>query len=510
MTTPADRLASAGAGIESRHLVSTYYDTADRRLQRQGLSLRLRPGPGGLIQTLKGGRTASGGLHSVREVEARLGDADADIDAPDLDAIADPDLRETVSLLVGRSLLRPVFETRIDRRSGSLTPGGAEVEVAIDTGEIVANGASLPVCEVEIELRSGPPAATYRAGADLLADIPARLDLAAKADRGYALADTIPPPDARPIRTGTLPQPPASDWTLDQVDTLLGHYARALAGNLHCVFTSMDPEGPHQMRVVLRRLRALLWLAAPALDPDWRTSRLKAFKALGRAVAPARDADVFIDEIVVPTLTAAGETDDDLIARLEAWRTATHEDVRAELRQMQATGEVLALLGSVATRDWHHAGKRGARALLTPFATLAAPALEAGWKAARRDGRKLSKLPAERRHRLRKDLKRLRYGAEMAAGALPDTDGGAGFLTALRRVQTSLGRLNDLDSVAPLRPDLGDPAAEARLAAYLLAATGPQSPSAPPGKSRRRWLDKAAAQWRKLKAADKFWTSRLA
>lgn len=463
-----------------------------------------------MVQTLKVGRAASGGLHRVCELEAILPDGAG----PDLSAIPDRAMRDRVSACVGKAQLRAVFETRVTRHAGLLATGAGTVEVALDAGEIDSRGVQQPVSEVEFEVRTGGGAAAYRAAAALLGDMPARLHDDSKAERGFRLADGLAGEmgngAAGALRTGTVPEA-ASDWALDRVEAALRAYSEALAQNIHCVMVSADPEGPHQVRVAARRLRALLWLAEPVFAPDWRKATARTCKALGRAVAPARDADVFIDEIVAPALGAGEAGDAELMAALEAWRAATHDQVRGRLRAMTATGLALGLLEAVSTRAWAQRTGQGGTALVQPLAKIAAPALAAEWDRLERVGRKLGRLPVEDRHDLRKALKRLRYGAEIAAAGLAETAGGADFLKALRRVQTALGKLNDLDTIAPMRPALGDAGLEARLEACLAGTardTGDAKASGKSGrKARRRLLEKAEAQWAALAAAPRFWAA---
>lgn len=59
------------------------------------------------------------------------------------------------------------------------------------------------------------------------------------------------------------------------------------------VYAHGDPEELHKLRVAVRRLRALLRAAGPAIE-DTRTDTLRAqLRLLGGALGPARDADVF-------------------------------------------------------------------------------------------------------------------------------------------------------------------------------------------------------------------------
>jgi hypothetical protein len=63
----------------------------------------------------------------------------------------------------------------------------------------------------------------------------------------------------------------------------------------------------------------------------------------------------------------------------------------------------------------------------------------------------LAQLGPSARHDLRKDIKMLRYGAELAAAAAADGEDAA-LVAALRRVQDALGHLNDLDTLQRFEP----------------------------------------------------------
>src|SRR5690606_36254853 len=67
-------LAERGAALATHHLVARYFDTADRRLARAGLSLRLRREGRRWVQTLKAG--SEGALarfeHEVLRPDASL------------------------------------------------------------------------------------------------------------------------------------------------------------------------------------------------------------------------------------------------------------------------------------------------------------------------------------------------------------------------------------------------------------------------------------------------------
>jgi inorganic triphosphatase YgiF len=76
---------------------------------------------------------------------------------PDLDRIADPDLRKRVTGIVGAMHLVPIFRVEVSRETRLVSPcAGASIEVSIDRGVIVAGESRVPVSEVELELKAGP------------------------------------------------------------------------------------------------------------------------------------------------------------------------------------------------------------------------------------------------------------------------------------------------------------------------------------------------------------------
>ena len=143
-------------------LVSVYYDTPGQALAAAGVSLRLRRVGRRWVETIKrrSGDAAEGGLFSQLEREFPAPGGRLVLSGPDPDgALA------AVREAAGGAPLAPVFETRVRRMVERLAaPGGGEVELALDEGEIVAGEARAPVRELELELVSGEVGA-LRAGA---------------------------------------------------------------------------------------------------------------------------------------------------------------------------------------------------------------------------------------------------------------------------------------------------------------------------------------------------------
>jgi CHAD domain-containing protein len=58
-----------------------------------------------------------------------------------------------------------------------------------------------------------------------------------------------------------------------------------------------DPEALHDMRVAIRRLRAFLKVAQPALEPAWCDDLRGRLRWLGNELGPARDLDVMVERL---------------------------------------------------------------------------------------------------------------------------------------------------------------------------------------------------------------------
>ena len=225
------------------------------------------------------------------------------------------------------------------------------------------------------------------------------------------------------------PAAPSAEQDLATVpDWFAGQFAPALA----MLFGSDDPDGPHQTRVVLRQLRAILTgyseiLSAKVLDKLHRRCRL-----YFRLIGPVRDADVLWLQMTRKSDIKAARKAADVL-RHAVRRALTHEDIQ------KFPTEVLRLLGGKASLR----KSDKARALRSAgVGVIAARALQAAFATVLRYPADLAALDPETLHDFRKDLKTLRYLADHFAAVWP---GAAqdGFMDQLRRLQDALGDLND-------------------------------------------------------------------
>ena len=187
----ATRWFVARTGVEGRpvKLVNIYFDTPQLTLATSKSALRLRHTPDGWLQTFKTAGDANNGLHSRHEWEMPVAGAKLEIDALvracDEPAAADA-LRKAAPTLI------ELFRTNFTRTLWLVSADGAQIEAAIDQGDVLAQvdgeTRSAPISEVELELKSGDEAALHELAAQLRQEVAGLApDNMSKAQRGYRL-----------------------------------------------------------------------------------------------------------------------------------------------------------------------------------------------------------------------------------------------------------------------------------------------------------------------------------
>jgi triphosphatase len=163
----------------TKQLRNRYYDTARGSLNERRIALRLRQQDGQYLQTLKTKGDFYGGAHRRNEWEWLLPGAELDTSL-----LAETPLAGDEAL----EHLQPVFETNFKRQIFMLYREGTEIEVAVDSGSIVAGDNVRPLHEVEFELKSGEAAVLLQCALELAEEVPVLLNLVSKAEQGYFLA----------------------------------------------------------------------------------------------------------------------------------------------------------------------------------------------------------------------------------------------------------------------------------------------------------------------------------
>ena len=207
-----------------------------------------------------------------------------------------------------------------------------------------------------------------------------------------------------------------------------------------------------------------------------------------------------VADIVEPTTKSAPKSGHNLAAieRLEALITeqcaAERRKVKYELRLRRWNS----LLLRIALLPYGGAWRQSAREDLT-ILKHADDALETCWKRVKKRADKLERLSDEKRHRLRKDLKVLRYAIEFFSSILPAEEGKA-YVKQLKTLQDSFGYLNDV-ALANTLPQMLETeiAADPGLAEAVGFVLGWHDSRA------GTELVDAAKRWNRLKKQPKLW-----
>ena len=474
--------APAASDPRRERIVTTYFDTADHALARLGVSLRVRRAGQGRVQTVKA--TAAAGSPSRGEWEWKI-----DSDEPDLSLTRDTPLAE--GLPEGAQLQATVV-TDVMRTTRLLHLRDATIEAAFDEGTIQAGEARERIRELELELREGSQVALYRLALTLHAAAPLALEVDSKAVRGARMEAGDPP---APVKA----DPPDLPKGSSAAEALRIVVARALGHVLANKTAALAgvPEGIHQARTGLRRLRSALALFAPLLDPRARVAFNEEMRRLGRSIGEARDWDVFCEERLTGAFADLEEPGWGRLLReaAEGEREGAHRRAAAEIAGPAFTSLALGL------GAWSEEGARDARligrgALKQDIARLAPGLLEALLKKTRRRAAMARDKSATELHPLRKSLKKLRYAVEFLSRLYPEKKIRA-YLKRMKKLQDALGDLNDAATASLMARGLARGRVEIGVAAAQFQAKQDKDAA----KARRQF----ERQWKKFEKERPFW-----
>lgn len=424
----------AVARPRSRRMLSVYYDTPALDFRSRKAEIRVRKVGAGHVMTLKRDEDPTLGPHARREWETKIAGG-----APRLEAVDDAEFGALVTEVGPGAKLEPVFESDIDRRSWTLRSGDSEIALTLDVGEIRASGRRSPVSEAELELKAGEPSSLFEVARLLRAELELPLETQTKSERGYDLAAGASPKAYRA-------EPIALDPAMTGIDAFR-LLARAcllqIRRNVACAAEGSDVEGVHQMRVGVRRLRALLSLFRKNLAPEPLARVVDDLKWLQGALGPAREWDVFIGETVEPLIERRGG-EPGLIEFLGAARdarTRAYKAFRAALAQPRFADVVLSTEQRIEDGSLFPAPGED-MVLAGPVLALARDALRRRDRKMRRHTAALPDMPEEELHELRLEAKKARYAAEFFRSLFP-AKSAKRYIAAVTALQDRLGALND-------------------------------------------------------------------
>ncbi len=429
---------------EQEELVAQYFDTADLRLIRAGITLRRRVGGHDEGWHLK----MPAGPHTRREIRLPLGGSGLKVPG---------ELTERVLVYTRSMPLLPaaVITTTRTRLLLLGDEGDSLAELAVDTvAAKPAKGAGESWREVELELTGGD-ADLLDAADELLQRCGLRHAAnTAKFERAMGIT---PASQAHDGHQRLSPGSPAADVVLGYV-----HGLAEVIKSLDPAVRADEPDSVHQMRIAIRRIRATLQ-AFSAVTWSADTGHLESeLQWLGNLLGAARDAEVLVARLEGNLHDTPAELVIGPVAeRIRGYFTPVAASAREEVRQALTSDRYFAVLDGL---DSLLSGSElAAGATSQAKDVLRAPVSKAYRRTKRRVRLAEHTPPGHSRdvalHQARKAAKRARYAAEVLGPALGKD--ASRFSGRMKQVQTRLGDYQDSVIARQVELELGKTAAGA-------------------------------------------------
>ncbi len=412
-------------------LGSTYFDTHDLRLAREGITLRRRTGGTDEGWHLKlPVADAAAGVRDEYQVPLAAADPDR---APDL-------LIDLVLAIVRTDPIEPVASLRTERTIRLLTDeaGNTVAELVDDSVQVVEPGRDVAARFRELELEERAAATSELVGriSQLLISAGANGgEFVSKAVRALGPAATTPP------EVPELDPPGPGEPARLAVTAYLSRFTRGLRAADLGVRRDID-DSVHKLRVAARRLRSGLRVFRPLLDREWADALRADLSWVASGLGRYRDTEV-------------------LLSRLEPGRPMAAEPGRQVLRSRltermaDARADALQILRSERYLDLHARLVDACAAPVTtpgaelPSAKVLPPLVAKAWRRFSHGAEELLReeqatthgASDESWHAVRIAAKRVRYAAEAVVPVLgPDA---AAFAKAMSEVTAVLGDHQD-------------------------------------------------------------------
>jgi CHAD domain-containing protein len=417
--------------LPEERLVTRYFDTRDRRLWRQGMTLRHRKTDeeDDGVWTLKLPHAASG--LALERTEVTWPGSSQEFPSETSDLLRGLVRREPLGQL---TLLETTRRRLVlhDEEDHEL----AEID---DDVVVVAGGPRDGATFRQVELEFRDSGWESQGVIDRLEKAGARVGRDTKLEK----AIDLPRSSAN--------QPVGKKATMADVvrSSLRAGLDRLLAHDVQLRLASPDPavDDVHQARVATRRLRSDLKTFGAILDPVWREHVRIELKWLGAILGELRDRDVLSDGFTHAPIAVTQRL---AVQRVDAGRRLA-EVLSSEryvnlVDRLHAGSELLPLAGA-AERE----AQRSAADVLPSL-------VGARWRAVRRQVRRAGPRPsATQLHQIRIKSKQLRYAAEAATPVIGKP--AQRTASAAEDVQTVLGEHHDaVAAEAWLRDEWVDPA----------------------------------------------------
>jgi triphosphatase len=210
---------------------------------------------------------------------------------------------------------------------------------------------------------------------------------------------------------------------------------------------SENPEGIHQLRVAIRRTRAVLAIIRRQVDEHPNLRIANDLRSMQRKLGGAREWDVLVNETLkrAPKGLLTKPVSVRLQEIVEAKRAEGHEQAHGALGGRRCTNLLSRLTHWIDAEIGGSGKKRSTPSkgpLAVPAAEFAATVIEDYHGKTRKLGRKIRTLDSAELHSLRIRIKKLRYATEFFGSLWPGRRMQK-YLSSLKDLQQALGTYHD-------------------------------------------------------------------
>ena len=181
---------------QTQILTNHYFDTPSRTLRQHDIGLRIRGNNHRFEQTLKTAGKSIGGLQQRPEYNVQLDESKNQnvlLPVPNLRLFPVSAWPKTINVDDLQVEIEILFSTHFERNIYLLEFSDADiVELAWDLGEVTSGNKSVPICEIELELKKGSTTSLFKLAKRIVNLLPTSIGTDSKAARGYNLLDGLP------------------------------------------------------------------------------------------------------------------------------------------------------------------------------------------------------------------------------------------------------------------------------------------------------------------------------
>ncbi|WP_457599667.1 CHAD domain-containing protein [Hydrogenimonas sp.] len=205
-----------------------------------------------------------------------------------------------------------------------------------------------------------------------------------------------------------------------------------------------DPERLHQLRVAMRKMRALFSQMGGLFDPLWRLEHKERVASLMRMTGPMRDIDVYLEEMhryrkMLPKRLHPG------LAKLERYLLQQQSKESGKLTRLLSEGPFDREFETLMRFARSESGEGLCEEAFSPVILPVKTALRKRYARILKKGRKIDdSSPAHDYHMVRIEVKKLRYLMEFFSSIF-DRNAYEEMVGRLKSIQTILGKHQDLD-----------------------------------------------------------------